>query len=78
MCVMEWHENHYFYFSSCGLVLTSVKEQFLFSINIFESNQNNKKRYDEQNTPISESHPKTLDCGLKAYLKSQAACPVCL
>lgn len=62
-------ENCDFFFSRCRLALTSIKEQFLFSINIFKSKQNNKKRYNEQNTPISESHLKTSGSGLKAYLK---------
>lgn len=72
MCVMECCENCNFFFSRCGLVLTSIRELFPFSINIFSSsqiNQNKKKSYDEQDTPVSEPHLKTSGSGLKAYLK---------
>jgi len=69
MCVMECHDNYDSFFVRHGLALVSIKEKFLFSINVFKSNHNNKKRYDEQNTPRSESYLKTLGSGLEAYLK---------
>lgn len=58
-----------FLFSRCRLVLTDIKEQFVFSIKVFKSNQNSKERCNQGNIPVIESHLKTSDNSLKTYLK---------
>lgn len=67
MCVTECCYKCVFFFSRYGLIFTTNKEQFLFSINIFKSNQNNKKRSGEQSTPISMLHLKATLHALYVY-----------
>lgn len=59
----------FFFLSRCRLILTDIKEQFVLSIKVFKSSQNNKERCNQGNIPITESHLKTSDCSLKTYLK---------
>lgn len=51
------------------MVLTGIKEQFVFSIKVFKSNQNIKERCNQGNITITESHLKTSDSSLKTYQK---------
>lgn len=71
---MEYHENCDSFFDRWRLLLTCIKEYFIFNINISKSSQKSKKKntinsLSEQNTPVSESQVKTLGSALKAYMR---------